>query len=81
MCDDDDNFKGFIETIMILKDVLFNKENQIKKKKDLILPKKKEKKKVKLFIPEIREYINNPRDSIKSNQTVQLTIKNLKKKT
>ena len=36
--------------------------------------------KVKLFIPEIREYINNPRDSIKSNQTVQLTIKNLKKK-
>ena len=80
MCDDDDNFKGFIETIMILKDVLFNKENQIKKKKDLILPKKKEKKKVKLFIPEIREYINNPRDSIKSNQTVQLTIKNLKKK-
>ena len=80
MCDDDDNFKGFIETIMILKNVLFNKENQIKKKKDLILPKKKEKKKVKLFIPEIREYINNPRDSIKSNQTVQLTIKNLKKK-
>ena len=80
MCDDDDNFKGFIETIMILKDVLFNKENQIKKKKDLILPKKKEKKKVKLFIPEIREYVNNPRDSIKSNQTVQLTIKNLKKK-
>ena len=79
MCDDD-NFKGFIDTIKILKDVLFNKENQIKKKKDLILPKKKEKKKVKLFIPEIREYINNPRDSIKSNQTVQLTIKNLKKK-
>ena len=79
MCDDD-NFKGFIDTIKILKDVLFNKENQIKKKKDLILPKKKEKKKVKLFIPDIREYINNPRDSIKSNQTVQLTIKNLKKK-
>ena len=49
MCDDDDNFKGFIETIMILKDVLFNKENQIKKKKDLILPKKKKKKKDKLF--------------------------------
>ena len=79
MCDDD-NFKGFIDTIKILKDVLFNKENQIKKKKDLILPKKKEKKKVKLFIPEIREYNNIPRDSIKSNQTVQLTIKNLKKK-
>ena len=81
MCDgDDDYFKGFIDAIKILKGVLFNKENQIKKKKDLILPKKKEKKKVKLFIPEIREYINNPRDSIKSNQTVQLTIKNLKKK-
>ena len=43
MCDDD-NFKGFIDTIKILKDVLFNKENQIKKKKDLILPKKKKKK-------------------------------------
>ena len=77
---DDDFFKDFIDTIMILKNVLFNKENQIKKKKDLILPKKKEKKKVKLFIPEIREYNNYPRDSIKSNQTVQLTIKNLKKK-
>ena len=39
-------FKGFIEKILSLKDELFNKENQIKKKKDLIIPKKREKKKL-----------------------------------
>ena len=71
-------FKGFIDKILSLKDELFNRENQMKKKKDLILPKKREKKKVKLLIPEIRENNNNPRDSITSNQTVQLTTKNLK---
>ena len=67
-------FKSFIDKIVTLKDDLFNKKNQIKKK-DLILPSKTEKQKIKLYIPEIRISNNNQRDSIKSNQTIQFTIK------
>ena len=40
-------FKSFIDKIVTLKDDLFNKKNQIKKK-DLILPAKTEKQKIKL---------------------------------
>jgi hypothetical protein len=67
-------FKSFIDKIVTLKDDLFNKKNQIKKK-DLIIPAKTEKQKIKLYIPEIRISNNNQRDSIKSNQTIQFTIK------